>query len=76
MEGSRAEQRYELNGKECRQRRKDVSGSRGGMEEGAGVVGLYIGRIGRAQCSLEPYEPGRVGQRGSLRIKTPTHMKR
>lgn len=29
VEGSRAEQRYELNGKECRQRRKDLSDSPG-----------------------------------------------
>lgn len=39
-------------------------------------MGLYIGWIGRAQCSLEPYEPSRVGQRESLRIKTPTNMER
>ncbi len=30
VEGSGAEQRYEENGKECGQRRKDVSWSRGG----------------------------------------------
>lgn len=61
MEGSRAERRYEQNGKECGQRRKDVSGSLGGDE----VVGLSTGWAGRAQCSLKPYEPSRVGQRES-----------
>lgn len=52
MEGSRAEQRYELNGKECRQRRKDVSGSRGGGGGGGGGSGV-IHRPDRA-CSVQP----------------------
>lgn len=61
MEGSGAEQRYEENGKECGQRRKDVSWSRGEDE----VVGLSTGWAGRAQCSLEPYECSTEGQRES-----------
>lgn len=62
-EGSRAERRYEQNGKECGQRRKDVSGSRR-VGEGAGGVSGVIHRLGWA-CSEqpEPYEPSRVGQR-------------
>lgn len=55
------EQRYEENGKACGRRRKDVSWSQGRDE----VVGLSTGWAGRAQHSLEPYEPSRVGQRES-----------
>lgn len=58
MEGRGAERGYEENGKECGRRRKDVSRSRGGDE----VVGLSTGWAGRAQCSLEPYEPSGVGR--------------
>lgn len=61
VEGSEAERRYEENGKECGQRRKDVSWSQGEDE----VVGLSTGWAGRAQCALEPYEPSREGQRES-----------
>lgn len=59
MEGSGAERRYEENGKECGQRRKDVSWSRGEDE----VVGLSTGWAKRAQCSLELNELSREGQR-------------
>lgn len=72
VEGSGAERRYEENGKECGQRRKDVSQSRGGDE----VVGLSSGWAGRAQCSLEPYEPSRVGQRESEGVCNCRRMKK
>lgn len=64
MKGSGAERRYEENGKEHGQRRKDVSWSRG-SGGGGEVVGLSTGWAGRAQCSLEPYELSREGQRES-----------
>lgn len=64
-EGSEAEQRYEENGKECGERRKDVAGSRGEDE----VVGLSTGWAGRAPCSLEPYEVNREGAGGSRRVR-------
>lgn len=66
MEGSRAEQRYDENGKECGLRRKDVSLSRGEDE----VVGLSTGWAGRAQCSLELNEFSREGQRESGGVST------
>lgn len=68
-EGSRAERRYEQNGKECGQRRKDVSGSRR-VGEGAGGASGVIHRLGWA-CSEqpEPYEPSRVGQRETLQLQ-------
>lgn len=62
VEGSEAEQSYEGNGKECGQRRKDVSRSLGEDE----VVGLSTGWAGRAHCRLATYEPRREGQRESL----------
>lgn len=40
MEGSKSKQRYKQNGKECGERRKDVSGSLEGVDE---IVGLSTG---------------------------------
>jgi len=56
------EGRYEENGKECGQRRKDVSRSQGEDE----VAGLSTGWARRAHCRLEPREPSREGQRESV----------